>query len=60
MTDDGKRAREICPVKKGYGMSISAMRPVEGASLYSILDKLHKTVLPTLEMTRTRQSDWQV
>jgi hypothetical protein len=52
--------RDICPVKKGYGMSVCALRPMEGATLYSILDNLHKTVLPTLEMTRSRQTEWQV
>ena len=58
--EDGKRDREICPVKKGYGMSAAALRPLEGATLYSVLDKLPKTVCPTLEKCRARQTEWQV
>ena len=55
----GKRPREVCPVKKGYGMGLSGKRPLQNATLYSVLDKLPKTIMPTLEKSRTRQSDWQ-
>jgi hypothetical protein len=33
------KAREICPVKKGYGMGISSMKPM-AQSLYSFQDEL--------------------
>jgi hypothetical protein len=57
--EDGKRDREICPVKKGYGMSVSGMRPLEGATLYSVMDKLPRTLSCTLEKSRAKQSEWQ-
>ena len=59
MKEDGKRPREICAVKKGYGMAVGDMRPIEGATLYSVLSKLPKMVPPTLEDNRQKQSAFQ-
>lgn len=59
MKEDGKRPREICAVKKGYGMAIGDMRPIEGATLYSVLSKLPKMMPCTLEESRQRQSAYQ-
>ncbi len=47
-TDDGKRDKDICPVKKGYGMGIASMYPIDGATLYSVLNRLHKMMPDTL------------
>lgn len=55
----GKRDREICPVKKGYGLGISSMVPLENASMYSIMDKLSRTLHPTLDKCRMKHMDWQ-
>ena len=59
--DNGKPVKEkdISPVMKGYGMGVSSIRPLEGATLYSVLDKLPKLMLPTLDKSRSRQTDWQ-
>lgn len=45
LKEDGKRPRDICAVKKGYGMGIGAMYPIEGATLYSVLSKLPRHVV---------------
>ena len=59
MKEDGKRPREICAVKKGYGMAIGDMRPIEGATLYSVLSKLPKVVPSTLEDNKQKQAAYQ-
>jgi hypothetical protein len=59
MKEDGKRPREICAVKKGYGMALGDMRPIEGATLYSVLSKLPKIVPRTLDESRNKQSSYQ-
>lgn len=48
--EEGVKESDICPVKKGYGMSVCDMRPIEGASLYSVLGKLPKVLPETLEV----------
>ena len=58
--DDGKRDRDICPVKKGYGIGINAMSVLQGVSLYSVLDKLGKVLPPTLDASKAKQQAWQV
>lgn len=40
-------------------MSVSGMRPLEGATLYSVMDKLPRTLSCTLEKSRAKQSEWQ-
>ena len=58
-TDDGKRSREICPVKKGYGMAVSCIRPLEGATMYSVASKLPCTLQSSMEKARIVQADYQ-
>lgn len=53
------KPRDICPVKKGYGMSVVSLNLISGASLYSVTDKLLKTMSPTLDECRAKQQAWQ-
>lgn len=48
-TENGKRDRDICAVKRGYGMAINEMHPIEGASLYSVLSKLPRVIPASLQ-----------
>lgn len=48
--EEGVKESDICSVKKGYGMSVCDMRPIDGASLYSVLGKLPKVLPETLEV----------
>ena len=47
--------KDLCPVKRGYGMSVVEIRPIEGASLYSALAKLPKVLPETLKENQQRQ-----
>lgn len=60
INDDTKRPREICAVKKGYGMGLGDLRPIEGVTLYSVLSKLPKVVPHTLEENKQLQSEYQL
>ena len=53
------KPRDICPVKKGYGMSVVSMNPFNGASLYSVADKIGKIIPATLDESRAKQMAWQ-
>jgi hypothetical protein len=53
------KPRDICPVKKGYGMGVVSMNPITGASLYSVRDKLCRVIPSTLEDNRNRQQALQ-
>jgi hypothetical protein len=46
------KPRDICPVKKGYGMGVVSISPIVGASLYSVADKLSKIIPTTLDENR--------
>lgn len=56
--DEGVAEEHICPVKKGYGMSVVEMHPLEGASLYSVLSKLPRVIPSTLAENRQRQQSY--
>ncbi len=53
------KPRDICPVKKGYGMSVVSMNPFNCASLYSVADKIGKIIPATLDESRAKQMAWQ-
>jgi hypothetical protein len=46
------KPRDICPVKKGYGMGVVSISPIVGASLHSVVDKLSKVIPTTLDENR--------
>lgn len=46
-------------MKKGYGMGINGLNVYEGVSLYSVLDKLPKVLLGSLDATKSRQQGHQ-
>ena len=58
--DNKNKPREICPVKKGYGMGINSISIYEGATPYSLLDKLGKVLPGTLDAMKAKQQAWQV
>lgn len=58
--DNKNKPREICPVKKGYGLGISGLGIYEGVSPYSVLDKLGKVLPSTLDAMKAKQQAWQV
>ena len=58
--DNKNKPREICPVKKGYGMGISGISVYDNVSPYSVLDKLGRILPGTLDEVKTRQQAWQV
>ena len=58
--DNKNKPREICPVKKGYGMGISGINVYDNVSPYSVLDKLGRVLPGTLDEVKTRQQMWQV
>lgn len=58
--DNKNKPREICPVKKGYGMGISGIGVYEGVSPYSVLDKLGRVLPSTLDAMKAKQQAWQV
>jgi hypothetical protein len=53
------KPRDICPVKKGYGMGVVSINPITGASMYSVADKLPRVIPGTLEETKAKQQAWQ-
>ena len=53
------KPREICPVKKGYGMGVTAVTPLGGASLHSALRMLSKVLPPSLDDSKAKQQAWQ-
>ncbi len=53
------KPRDICPVKKGYGMGVVSINPITGATLYSVADKLPRVIPKTLDETRAKQQAWQ-
>lgn len=55
----GKKDREICPVKKGYGMGVGGICVYEGVSLYSMVDRIRKALPCTLDESRTKLQAWQ-
>ena len=58
--DAKNKPREICPVKNGYGLGFESMRVFEGGvSPYSIMDKLGRVLLPSLDAIKARQQTYQ-
>ena len=58
--DNKNKPRDICPVKKGYGMGVSGINVYENVSPYSVLDKLGKILPGTLDAMKAKQQAWQV
>ena len=46
-------------MKKGYGMAVTCIRPLEGATMYSVMGKLPGTLQSSLEQARVLQTDYQ-